>query len=279
MKQRSSEVGRFHEAPLVAFASLAILGGGLAAGRLPLWVLGIAGWTPGRVDGAFVALPVGIGLAVSLLHLGRRGRMLQALRRAGRSALSTEVALAGLTGSAALAFFLLPVADRYAAYASLLWSVAALSGLGLLFAIAWVYTLPGQLFWGIAAAPSPVVLGLAFGMLAGMRHGVGYAIGALLAAEGLLCALRWHRLEHRQDWGAPVHKGFFRFRRPLLLARLLLAPVLPLMAIAFEAYGAALGMLALGIVIDRFAFYALALQQTTEAEVARIDRIIKSATG
>jgi DMSO reductase anchor subunit len=264
---------------------LAILGGGLAAGRLPLSILGIAGWTPGRVEGAFVALPVGIGLAVSLLHLGRRSRMLQALRRTGCSALSTEVALAGLTASAASAFCVLPITDRYVGLASLLWSVTALFSLALLFAIAWVYRLPGQLSWGVTAAPSPVVLGLAFGMLAriqpeyeNVRPTAAIAtIFVLLAADGFLYVLRWLSLEQRPDSGVPAHARFFKARRLVLYARLLLAPALPLFAILFDAYGAAEALLAFGIATDRFAFYALALRQTTEAEVVRIERLIKNS--
>lgn len=287
MKPRTSEVERFHEAPLVAFTSLAIAGGGLAAGRLPLSILGIAGWTPGRMEAGSVALLVGVALAVSLLHVGRRGRMLQALRRTGRSALSTEVAFAGLTASAAFAFFALPITGRSTGLASLLWSVAAFSGFGMLIAIAWVYTLPGQLSWGIAATPSPVVLGLVFGILARMKpeaqnvHSTAaiVTIAALLAVEGLLYALRWRLLEHKHNWGAPAYTGFFEARRTVLFARLLLASVLPPFAVLFGAYGAAQGVLALGIPIDRFAFYALALRQTTEAEVARIESVIKTAIG
>jgi len=278
MKLRTKDVGHFHETPLVVFTCLAILGGGLAAGRIPLWILGLVAWTPRRMEGGFVALSVGAGMLASLLHLGRRGRMLQALRRRGRSALSTEVAFAGLTAAAAFAFLILPVTSSYVSLASLLWSITAVSGLGLLFAVAWVYMLPGQLSWGISAVPSPVVLGLVFGILAYVKPGAltTIAVTALLAAEGLLYALRWPLLEHRRNWGAPAHARFFKARRALVLARLVVASVLPITAVLLEAYAAALAMLGIGIAIDRFAFYALALRQTTEAEVTRIETLIRA---
>lgn len=278
MKPRTRDATRLHETPLVVFTWLAILGGGLAAGRIPLWLLGVVGWTPGRVEGAFVALSVGAGLVASLLHLGRRGRMLQALRRRGRSALSTEVAFAGLTAAAAFAFFIFPIAGSYLNVASLLWSITAVCGLGLLLAVAWVYMLPGQLSWGPLAAPGPLILGLVFGMLAYAKSGTVKAAAIdLLAAEGSLYVLRWLLLEHtRHAAAAPVHGRLFAARRLLLCTRLLLVPTLPLTAVSLNAYSTAAAVLALGVAVDRFVFYALALRRTTEAEVAWTERLIES---
>ena len=278
MKPRTGDVGHFHETPLVVFTWLAILGGGLAAGRIPLWLLGLVAWTPARIQGGFVALSVGAGMLVSLLHLGNRGRMLQALRRGGRSALSTEVAFAGLTTAAAFGFFIFPAADRYVHVDSLLWSITAFSGSGLLVAVAWVYLLPGQLSWSPMAAPSPLILGFVFGMLAYAKSGtIKTAATDLLAVEGSLYVLRWLLLEHTcHAAAAPVHGRLFRTRRVLLCARLLLIPLLPLTAISLNACSTALAVLALGIAVDRFAFYALALRQTTEAEVAWIEGLIEN---
>jgi DMSO reductase anchor subunit len=244
----------FHEMPLVAFTTLAIGGAGAAAVRpATIW---LHGTYPPEISGRIAIALIGAGLAVSFLHLGRKIRGWRALSRVGRSPLSTEIAAA--------------VAALLALAAGLQW-IAAAAALVFLFSLGLVYRIRGQVGWGWESVAVPLVLGAAFG-LSILFDGARREVLLLLAIDLLLAYARWVRLAAEAHRGSPAHPRLFAVRRRIALARTVTVTVLPALAVMLS--GAAAGvLLAAGILIDRFSFYALALQRTTEAEIRRVERL------
>lgn len=275
---RNSPTGFLGDLPLVVFTWLAVPAAGtlmsLALLRPGLEVIdevrrGLAG---------AASVPLAVGLVASLLHLGRPGRMLMALRGLGRSPLSAEVVLAGLALAAAAGACLLP-----SAWSSPLLDAAGLTGALLLVAIPWVYARRGQPAWTWAAVVSPPLLGSAWGMLV-LITVVDLPAGpapsllvVLLAADTLFFILRWHRIRRLAGSATPAWPAFQRHRGPLSLLRLLLADFGPAVATALEHPEAALVLLALGILTDRLLFYGFALKQTTESGVDLMEDVLQGA--
>ena len=94
--KRASRKG-FHELPLVLFTALAVVAAGIGASRIVLVLAGAGEWQPTREEAAAEAGLLALGIAFSTLHLGQPFRAGLAVRRVGRSALSNEVLLAGVT--------------------------------------------------------------------------------------------------------------------------------------------------------------------------------------
>jgi DMSO reductase anchor subunit len=263
----------FHEWPLVVFTTLAITGGGLLTTPLLAWA--IAGTSAPAAD----ALPWGAallaaGLAVSLAHLGRPLRAPLAPFGLRRSRLSAEIVLAGvalLLGTASAVFhYVSPVLDIAAA----LVAVAFLVTLGL------VYSLPGQQTWRGAVVWMPLSSGMGFGAvsLAGIWGGALVAIGSVaavvLAADTGLLILRRAALVYPRAALAPRYPSLFARLQFLFAARFALVDIVPGACLFAGLPEGAAGLLALGILIDRLAFYGFASQHTTEAEVARVESLL-----
>jgi len=270
--------GGFHETPLVLFTALVITGAGLPAGHFAAWALGLAAFTPNRWPAAVATILLVGGLLLSLLHLGRPARLVYALRRAGRSPLSTEVILALMTIVPAAAAQLLPFQQTVN---TLLWGLVAVSSPGLLLALGWVYRLPGQPSWKGAVALSPLLLGLATGFLAQAASAAPnarfmFAALIILAADAAGFAMRWKVMKCDSALGQPVHPALFSARRRILILRLVDVMLLPAIFMLAQAPTVALFVLAFGIFFDRFAFYALAVRETTEAEIARVEHFLRS---
>jgi DMSO reductase anchor subunit len=262
----------------VLFSALTITGAGLLAGHFAAWALGLTAFTPKRCTAGVATILLAAGLLLSLLHLGRPARLVYVLRRVGRSPLSTEVILALLTTLSAAAAQLLPFRQTASA---LLWGLAAAASPGLLLALGWVYRLPGQLSWRGAVALSPLLLGLATGFLAHASSAEENArfmsaAFALLAADATAFAMRWKVMKRDPAPGQPVHPALFSVRRRILILRLMDVTLLPAFFMLAQAPMVALFVLAFGIFFDRFAFYALAIRETTEAEIARVEHFLSS---
>ncbi len=269
---------RFHETPLVIFTALSVLGAGLPAGHFAAWSLGWVDWEPGRLPAAVSAGLLVTGLLVSLSHLGRPARMVYALRCIGRSALSTEVALVALTAGATAAPLLLQ--HRFPVAAAL-WGLVAVTSPALLAVLGLVYRVPGQLSWKGAATLTPLLLGLAAGFLtlaaaAGDNARFMFAALALLAGDAAGFVLRWKAIEWHSFSGLPSHPSQFTARRRILLLRLADVTLLPTLLMFAQMPAVALVVLAFGVLVDRFSFYALAIRGTTEAEIARVERLLRS---
>ncbi len=267
----------FHETPLVLFTALVIIGAGLPAGHFTAWALGMANWRPDRWSAGAGTISLASGLLLSLLHLGKPSRLASALRRTGRSPLSTEVALVLLTCLPAAAALLLPDSNLAG---TLLWSLAALASPALLLTIGWVYRLPAQLSWKGTAAVSPILLGMAIGFLSEAAAAADnarflFAALILLAADAAGFGIRWITTGMEISTGIPAHPAFSRARRRIRMLRLLDVTILPLLLMLAQLPALALIILSLGVFVDRFAFYALAVRETTESEVFRVERLLK----
>jgi anaerobic dimethyl sulfoxide reductase subunit C (anchor subunit) len=269
----------FAEGPLVGFTAAAIAGVGVASSRPLAWMLGLPPSAPGRKAAMAVLLLVGGGLLCSVLHLGRPRRMTLAIRRTGRNALSNEVVLASITAAAALALAALPLR---ASWIQPLWGFASLAACGLLFSLASVYSIPAQLTWKGIPALAPLPPALLFGLTAhaavAMAHTnpvLPFIIG-LVVIDAVVWIARCLRVERVRCLGTAVHPEIMTGRGWVLGTRFALLTLLFPAAVITGAWFTALALLGLGILVDRFAFYGLAVRRTAESEIAQVETIIKS---
>jgi hypothetical protein len=149
-----------------------------------------------------------------------------------------------------------------------------------LLAIGWVYRLGGQLTWQGAAVPAPLLLGTAFGLLVRSAQmpapgGAGPLILLLLGMDTLLLAARWTEITAHGRSHAPAYPEFHGGRRALLGLRLLLADLVPALLLIQGFSSAAWECLLVGLLLDRTAFYGLAVRSTTESEIALVERHIR----
>lgn len=256
-----------HHGPLVAFTSLAIAGAGLVAANASAGALGDHAWMP-----AVGAALMGAAIAVSLAHLGRKRRAAMAARGAGRSALSNEVIAATVAALSAALAALLGAFGRPSAVVSV---VAGLASAAFLLSVGLVYRLRGQRTWRGFTIATPLTGGLAFGAAAVQAASAssGLLSGTLLAVaiDALVFSQRWRDVAAAGLPSAAQPEPWWRRRIQLLGARFFLMDALPFFFLATGAAHVAVLCAAAGLVADRFAFYALAVQHTTEHEVAAIE--------
>ena len=268
-----------HEWPLALFTALAIAGGGTLAAQPLLMTLGAATGAGARAQAAWATALVAVGLGLSLNHLGTSRRFLLAGRRVGASALSTEAALAGGTVVAGAALAWAP--DAGAATNLLVWS-SGLLATSFLASVGLVYRLRGQATWPAVAVAGPVLTGLAFGLIAhaatspaSLPRTLPVTL-AFLAADALVFSGRWLAVSGLEPWMSPSHPAMFGIRRLLLGGRLFLVTLAPAGLLAIGATTLADLSFGLGVLVDRAAFYGLAVQHTTEAEIERVERFIEA---
>jgi DMSO reductase anchor subunit len=255
--------------PLVTFTSLAVAGAGLASASAYFeLVLGLA--FPAAVTAGAALLAA--GLVVSLGHLGQKRRAGLAVRGAGRSALSNEALLAGLALAAsaiAAGLGLGGAPSPVAAAASGVVNVAFLVSIGL------VYRVRGQRTWQGLSAATPLTGGLAFGAIAVQTTaGTGDVyLGTLLfiAIDALLFSQRWRDIAGIAFSERMLADQWHIRRTQLLAARFFLLDVIPFFLLATAPTPLAIPVAAAGLLVDRFGFYALALQHTTEHEIAGVE--------
>jgi DMSO reductase anchor subunit len=259
--------------PLVWFTSLAIGGAGIiAAGTLRL-----------RTDLATgpAALAVGIGLLcigllVSTLHLGRTARAPLVARGLGRSALSHEVLLAGATLSAAAALLVTNWVGPHDVTAR---GVAGAFAVLFLLSIGLVYRLGGQRTWRGLTVLLPLTTGMVCGEVFLVAVGnastreISAAMWAIAADAAVFVVRRWtlaRRASPRTRLGSDANRLLkFSDARPFLFN------VVPSLFLILHAAGFAMFAVAAGLALDRWLFYALADQHTTEAEIARVEAVIE----
>ena len=254
---------------LVVFTSLAIAGAGLVAASAYFELMnGLA--CPAAVAAGAALLAA--GLAVSLGHLGQKRRAGLAVRGAGRSALSNEALLAGLALAGAAVMAGLGIAGVRSPIAT---AAAGVVNAAFLASVGLVYRVRGQRTWRGCSAATPLTGGLAFGAIAlqslAVPGGVFTATLLIIAIDALLFSLRWRGIAGiALSEAVPANPWMIR-RTRLLAARLFLLDVIPLFLLAVSPTFLAALVAAAGLFVDRFGFYALAVQHTTEYEVATVE--------
>ena len=260
-------------APLVWFTSMAIAGAGLvvaAAWRSPA---ATPVQTNVLVDGSVL---LAAGIVISTLHLGRWWRAPLAIRGVVRSPLSHEVALASAALAAGLLLWAEYSQERVEPVAR-----AAAVGISMLFllSIGLVYRLGGQRTWRGASTLLPLTAGLVFGevYLRAAGRGVDAEASALVwvaCADAAVYAARWWSVARASGAGPATTRTRWQFHVSMA-TRLILLDAVPLMCLVDGATWAARVTVMVGLTFDRFLFYALADQHTTEAEIARVEDIIQ----
>ena len=270
----------FHETPLVLFTILGVAGAGLGSAHLLRMVLGDGPWALSTGEGGLLSALLLLGVAISTGHLGKPLRSPLALRGVGRSPLSNEVlalgvaAAAGVLGLGARLHFAEPPA-----FLGVLGLLASLGSLAFLVALGSLYSLPGQPGWQGPSVAQPLVLGSAWGLLMGplvvpTQTGLTYLLGAFLAVDCGLALLRARRTRAFKGVGAPVYPGLEAWGKRLFSLRILSSALLTPAALILGEWWMGASALTLALVLDRVAFYSLAVRVTTESEVARVEALL-----
>jgi DMSO reductase anchor subunit len=263
--------------PLVAFTSLAIAGSGLVSACALNQVL--QGHTPAGLLTAGV-ISLASGLFVSFGHLGQRRRAALAVRGAGRSALSNEALVAGI--ALGLALIAAGLAWTGAPSAAVVKAAGLVNALFLL-SVGLVYRLEGQLTWQGFSALTPLTGGLAFGAIvlgawSGSDDGARWTL-LPPAIDALVFSQRWRDVLALPHPAATPASAWHLRRTQLLAARFFLLDVVPFFMLAVTPGPVAILAAAAGLALDRIGFYALALQQTTEYEVASVESRLEAMSG
>lgn len=279
MAQRERHRGRaFHEWPLVLFTALATAGGGIGVVSLIRGLLTASTPAISLDERLLVGVLLVGGAVLSARHLGKPVRGPLAFRGVGRSPLSGEVLALALTSTCA---FLGTFAIGYPRIQVVLDILVGAGSVTLLLTVGAVYQLPGQLSWRGPVAFQPLLLGTAWGLIRavgldgpGPELGLLPAAGAVLVADGLLVCYRWMRLNDRSTQGEVGYPGPFRRRTLLLGGRLVLSALVSPALVLAGVPSLALLAFSLALLMDRYAFYALAVRQTTESEVERVEAFL-----
>jgi DMSO reductase anchor subunit len=255
--------------PLVVFTSLAIAGAGLVSASAYFELV------PGLVSPSAVAagaVLLAAGLAVSLGHLGQKRRAGLAVRGAGRSALSNEALFAGVALAVAV---IVAVMGLSGSRAPVLTAAAGAVNAAFLVSVGLVYRVRGQRTWQGFSAATPLTGGLAFGAIAVQTTaGSGDVyLGTLLfiAIDALLFSQRWRGIVGIAFSERMLADPWHARRTQLLAARFFLLDAIPFFLLAASPTPLAIPVAAAGLLVDRFSFYVLALQHTTEHEIAGVE--------
>ena len=255
--------------PLVVFTSLAIAGAGLVAASAYFELVQALVCAPAAAAGAVLLAG---GLAVSLGHLGQKRRAGLAVRGAGRSALSNQALLAGLALAAAAVVAGLGLGGAPSPVAT---AAAGVINTAFLVSIGLVYCVRGQLTWQGFSAATPLTGGLAFGAITvqslAAPGGVFAATLLFIAIDALLFSQRWRDIVGIAFSERMLADPWHARRTQLLAARFFLLDAIPFFLLAATPTPLAVPVAAAGLFVDRFSFYALALQHSTEHEIASVE--------
>jgi hypothetical protein len=97
-----------------------------------------------------------------------------------------------------------------------------------------------------------------------------------LAADTALVVVRRMSLVRPGTPLAPRYPSVVARRDLILVSRLALVDLLPACCLLAGLPSIAAGLLGLGILVDRIAFYGFASQHTTEAEVEQVEQFMAS---
>jgi DMSO reductase anchor subunit len=258
--------------PLVAFTSLAIAGAGVIVAAAYLEVVHHHLFPPALVAGVLLQA---LGLAVSIGHLGQKRRAALAMRGVGRSALSNEVLFAPVALACGALLTGMTVWGRPGTTAALIAGVVTAL---FLLSIGLVYRVGGQKTWQGCSAFTPLTGGCAFGAVAIQSvSGGGGVLGMVLllvVIDSAVFAQRWREVAAIRIPAASLTGSGMSHRGRLLGARFVLLDVLPLFLLLAWPTPLAAVVAAAGLLMDRVGFYALAVQHTTEHEVAAVEDLM-----
>jgi len=261
--------------PLVAFTSLAIAGAGLIVASACFEVVHHHRFPSALVAGVLLQAT---GLTVSLGHLGQKRRAWLAVRRTGRSALSNEVVSASLALASGVFAAGMGAWDRPDPTVTL---IAGVVNAAFLVSIGLVYRVGGQRTWQGASVLTPLTGGCAFGAITiqawSVTGGVLNMVLLLAVLDAAVFVQRWREVAAIRIPAASLTGSGMSHRDQLLGARLILLDVLPFFLLLAGPTPLAAVVAAAGLVVDRTGFYALALQRTTEHELAGVEEILASA--
>jgi DMSO reductase anchor subunit len=273
---------RFHETPLVLFSVLGVAGAGLGSAHLLTMAIGKGPMALSFGEGSLLSALLLLGMALSTGHLGKPLRGPLALRGVGRSPLSGEILALGLAvsmgalGVIAELFILEPSSLR-----PFLGLLTSLSSLAFLLALGILYNLPGQPGWQGPALVQPLLLGTAWGLLMGpwvsqdpSPGGTRILLLVILAADAVVALLRGWRSKTVLAVGFPLYPRLFSRGRGLLALRTVLGAVLTPLTVGLGFLWVATLLFSLTLILDRVAFYSLAVRTTTESEVARVEALL-----
>ena len=157
-------------------------------------------------------------------------------------------------------------------------AVTALAGAinaAFLVSVGLVYHIRGQRTWRGFSAATPLTGGLAFGAIAVQSTagtgGVFPASFLCVAIDALLFTQRWRDVAGIASAEAMLSHPWLVRCSQLLAARFFLLDVIPFFLLAASPTPFAALVAAAGLVVDRFSFYALAVQHTTEHEIANVE--------
>lgn len=267
---------RFHEMPLVLFSALMVFGCGAGAAHLVFTAAGVASLRPPPSLPSLITVLLATGLIVSLAHLGRPQGIFDTFRRVGRSRLSNEVILAGFALIGSSLSSVLPPAHSFFAPVWVLTLVACVS---VLLSLGGIYRLPGRPGWGGPVALQPFTAGLVFG---GVLWAASVAEPWPVSYAGLMAVVLfldlaitlWRGVVLHLAEAVPDHAGFFRLRNMFLPLRLALVDLLPALLLIGGSWRVAVVSVVIGVFLDRTLFYGLGAKRNTEAEVARVEKIL-----
>jgi DMSO reductase anchor subunit len=262
--------------PLVAFTSLAVAGAGLVIAEACFELIVRRGWRPAAAAGAIL---LSAGLAISLAHLGRKRRAGLAARGTRRSPLSREAMAAAVALASTTVAATLGVAGRATAWAI---GIAGVANVLFLLSVGFVYRVRGQRTWQGFSVVTPLTGGIAFGAIAVqsllMALGLFRVTLLLIAVDALVFSQRWRDVAAVELPDALATDRRWSHRDQWLGARLFLLDVAPFFLFVRWptplAAALATALAAAGLVVDRAGFYALAIQHTTEHEVAAVESLI-----
>jgi DMSO reductase anchor subunit len=239
------------------------------------------GWALPRGLGLLLSGLLLLGVLLSAGHLGRPLRAPLAARGMGRSPLSNEIGALTLALAGGILGLLLPEASVGGAMAG---ALAAGGSFLFLLALGRVYALPGRPDWQGMVVLQPLLLGTALGLLVvlGVHHLPDHSFEpsgrapllAFLGADLILAAALARKRIIRRLSGEVVHPWARGWRKPLLGIRLAATGGAMTAVLPFSLYGWALLLLSLALVLDRIAFYALSVRETTESELGRMEALL-----
>ena len=94
--------------------------------------------------------------------------------------------------------------------------------------------------------------------------------------DGLLVWERTRRIGLARNRGLPVHPKIFRQRGALLSLRILLGILIPAVSLLWGWWEMAVFGLSLNLILDRVLFYGLAIRESTEAGLLRVNAVLEA---